>query len=62
MRQHLNKMLFKFADDNIFNKFNNLKTGSYLRHTIVPFDWLIDHAYMLMIGAWLLFRCKMNDH
>ena len=44
-------MLFKSTNDNIFNKFISLKTVSYLKHTNMPFDWLIDHAYVLMIGA-----------
>ncbi len=49
--QHLTRVLFKFTDHNIFNKFSSLKAGSYLKNTNVPFDWSIDHAYVLMIGA-----------
>ena len=45
------KVSFKFKKDNIFIKFSSLKAESYLKNTSVPFDWLIDHAHVLMIGA-----------
>ena len=43
--------IFKFMNDNIFNKISSLNPDSYFKNTTVPFDWLVDHAYVFMIGA-----------